>query len=188
LEAKANANSTIYWTLVVHNGWSLYMAATEKGLCYVGSQNKPFEQLDEWTRSRFPDGVLVQDEVKLQPYVEQIVEYFQGIRTSFTIPFDFRGTTFQLAVWDALCEIPYGQTRSYSDIAYHIQKPASVRAVGAAIGANPVLITVPCHRVIGKNGSLTGYRGGFDMKTELLRLERESAPAPVEAGRSPLHV
>ncbi|TMV44215.1 methylated-DNA--[protein]-cysteine S-methyltransferase [Paenibacillus mesophilus] len=188
MEAKTNANSTIYWTLLVHSGWNLYMAATEKGLCYVGSPNKPFEQLAEWVRGRYPGSRLVQDDEKVKPYAEQIVEYLQGVRTGFTIPFDFRGTSFQLAVWEALCEIPYGQTRSYSDIAYLIQKPASVRAVGAAIGANPILITVPCHRVIGKNGSLTGYRGGLEMKTELLRLERESAAAPAEAGRSPLHV
>jgi methylated-DNA-[protein]-cysteine S-methyltransferase len=77
-------------------------------------------------------------------------------------------------VWNALCEIPYGQTQSYSDIANYIAKPASVRAVGTAIGANPVLISVPCHRVIGKNGSLTGYRGGLDMKTKLLQLENEN--------------
>ncbi|MCZ2991702.1 MGMT family protein, partial [Acinetobacter baumannii] len=71
-----------------------------------------------------------------------------------------------------LCDIPYGQTRSYSDIAQQIQKPTAVRAIGRAIGANPILITVPCHRVIGKNGSLTGYRGGMEMKTQLLELER----------------
>ncbi|MBA2875441.1 O-6-methylguanine DNA methyltransferase [Anoxybacillus caldiproteolyticus] len=71
-----------------------------------------------------------------------------------------------------MCEIPHGQTQSYSEIANHIQKPASVRAVGTAIGANPVLIVVPCHRVIGKNGTLTGYRGGLEMKKRLLQLER----------------
>ncbi|RXZ77651.1 methylated-DNA--[protein]-cysteine S-methyltransferase [Paenibacillaceae bacterium] len=83
-----------------------------------------------------------------------------------------RGTPFQKAVWKALCEIPYGQTRSYSDIAHQIQKSAAVRAVGTAIGTNPILITVTCHRVIGKNGSLTGYRGGMEMKMILLELER----------------
>ncbi len=139
------------------------------------SQNKSFEELSDWAKSRFPGSVLVQDDKKLQPYAAELIEYLQGKRRSFTVPFDFHGTAFQIAVWNALCEIPYGQTQSYSDIANYIQKPAAVRAVGAAIGANPVLITVPCHRVIGKNGSLTGYRGGLDMKTQLLHLERENS-------------
>jgi methylated-DNA-[protein]-cysteine S-methyltransferase len=168
-------STTLYWTLLVHEDWSLYMAATSKGLCYVGSPNKPFEELANWAASRFPHNEWVQDDEWLRPYAAELMEYFQGKRKAFTVPHDFHGTAFQLAVWDALCKIPYGQTNSYSDIANHIQKPASVRAVGAAIGANPVLITVPCHRVIGKNGSLTGYRGGLDMKTQLLQLEREGS-------------
>ncbi|RAP26119.1 Methylated-DNA--protein-cysteine methyltransferase [Brevibacillus laterosporus] len=173
METKNN-NQMIYWTMLGHEEWNLYIAATGKGLCYVGSQNKPFEELSHWVERRFSNGVLVHDDEKLQLYATELIEYFQGARKRFSIPFDFYGTPFQLAVWYALCGIPYGQTQSYSDIATHIQKPSSVRAVGAAIGANPVLITVPCHRVIGKNGSLTGYRGGLDMKTKLLQLENEN--------------
>jgi methylated-DNA-[protein]-cysteine S-methyltransferase len=168
---EAKNNPTIYWTWLVHEYWNIYMAATSNGLCYVGSQNKPFELLADWAAGRFPGSSLVQDDERLQPYASELIEYFLGERKSFTVPFDCHGTSFQLAVWNALCNIPYGQTRSYSDIANQIHKPASVRAVGAAIGANPVLITVPCHRVIGKNGSLTGYRGGLDMKMKLLQLE-----------------
>jgi methylated-DNA-[protein]-cysteine S-methyltransferase len=170
---KEKTNLTILWSLFVYEDWNIFMAATSKGLCYVGSQNKPFEEMDDWVKSRFPGSSLVQNNERLQVYATELIEYFQGKLKSFTVPFDFDGTPFQLDVWNALCEIPYGQTQSYSDIANHIQRPASVRAVGAAIGANPVLITVPCHRVIGKNGSLTGYRGGLDMKTQLLKLERE---------------
>ena len=168
-----NTNLIMYWTLLVHGNWSMYVAATSKGLCYVGSHNKPFEELAEWAEARFPGSKLLQDDQKLHPYAEQLIDYLEGRRKAFTLPFDFRGTSFQLAVWHALCEIPYGETQSYSDIANHIRRPAAVRAVGAAIGANPVLITVPCHRVIGKNGSLTGYRGGLEMKTQLLQLERQ---------------
>ncbi|MCE5172278.1 methylated-DNA--[protein]-cysteine S-methyltransferase [Paenibacillus profundus] len=180
---KAKNNAAIYWTLLVHEQWHMHIAATSKGLCYVGSQNKPYEELSHWVKSRFPNSVMVQDDEKLQPYAAELIEYFQGKRKTFSVTFDFYGTSFQLAVWNALCEIPYGQTQSYSDIANHIQKPAAVRAVGAAIGANPVLITVPCHRVIGKNGALTGYRGGLEMKTQLLQLECESSL--IEG--SPLH-
>ncbi|WP_410510905.1 methylated-DNA--[protein]-cysteine S-methyltransferase [Paenibacillus sp. BR2-3] len=165
----------LFWTLLVHKDWEFYIAASEAGLCYVGSQNKPFSDLHEWAKRRFPGSELVSADDKMQPYVTELTEYLEGERQSFTIPFDFRGTPFQLAVWNALCEIPYGHTWSYSDIAAHIQKPASVRAVGAAIGANPILITVPCHRVIGKNGALTGYRGGLEMKMQLLNLERGSS-------------
>ncbi|WP_373232224.1 methylated-DNA--[protein]-cysteine S-methyltransferase [Cohnella sp.] len=165
----------IYWTLLTHEDWNMHIAATSKGLCYTGSQNLPFEELAHWAKLRFPRSTLIQDNEKLQAYVGELIEYFQGTRISFTIPFDYHGTPFQLAVWNALCSIPYGQTKSYSDIANQIQKSAAVRAVGAAIGANPILITIPCHRVIGKNGALTGYRGGIDMKTKLLQLERNGA-------------
>lgn len=170
---EENNKQAVWWSLFVHENWRFYMAATLKGICYVGSQNKPFEEMEDWVNHRFPGSLLIEEDERFNPFAAELIEYFQGKRQSFTVPFDCRGTAFQLAVWNALCEIPYGTTQSYSDIANHIGKPASVRAVGTAIGANPVLITIPCHRVIGKNGSLTGYRGGLDMKTELLQLERE---------------
>ncbi|WP_226001703.1 methylated-DNA--[protein]-cysteine S-methyltransferase [Paenibacillus sp. BJ-4] len=170
--ANQKTNKTIYWSLLTHEDWNLYIAATSGGLCYVGSPNQPVAELISWAENRFPGSSLVEDVASLQPYAKELIEYLQGERTSFTIPFDFQGTEFQMAVWNALCNIPYGETQSYSDIAHAIQKPASVRAVGAAIGANPILITIPCHRVIGKNGALTGYRGGLDMKVKLLQLER----------------
>ncbi|MGE7675131.1 methylated-DNA--[protein]-cysteine S-methyltransferase [Lysinibacillus sp. NPDC094403] len=166
---------TLYWSLLKLKDWNFYIASTSKGLVFVGSQNKPFEELFEWAKKRFPGSPLVEDNEKLEPYVVEITQYLEGERRTFTVPFEYVGTQFQLAVWNALCEIPYGQMKSYSDIANAINKPAAVRAVGAAIGANPVLITVPCHRVIGKNGSLTGYRGGLEMKTLLLDLEQQAS-------------
>ena len=108
----------------------------------------------------------------MEPYARELIDYMEGKRKEFTMPLDLHGTPFQQSVWKALQEIPFGQTVSYSDIAERIQNPKSVRAVGAAIGANPLLITVPCHRVIGKNGNLTGFRGGLEMKKQLLALER----------------
>lgn len=165
--------STLYWFLLKFKDWKFYIASTSKGLCYVGSHNKPFEELCEWAKKRFPGSLLIEDGEKLEPYAVEITQYLEGKRKTFTVPFDYNGTAFQLAVWNALCGIPFGQTKSYSDIANDINKPAAVRAVGAAIGANPILIAVPCHRVVGKNGSLTGYRGGLEMKTLLLDLERQ---------------
>ena len=103
---------------------------------------------------------------------EQLTEYFAGKRSCFNVPLDLSGgTEFQQAVWQALLAIASGQTASYGEISRHIGKPAAVRAVGAAIGRNPVSIIVPCHRVIGRNGSLTGYAGGLNRKTALLTLE-----------------
>lgn len=163
----------IYWSILSYKAWNLLVAATAKGLCFVGSQNMQYEELTLWVEKHYPGSQLIEDREQLQQYMVELIEYFEGERISFTIPFDYKGTAFQLAVWSELCEIPYGQTKSYSDIANRINKPSAVRAVGAAIGSNPVLIVVPCHRVIGKNGKLTGYRGGLEMKTQLLNLERK---------------
>ena len=114
---------------------------------------------------------LVGNDEVVEVYTNQIQAYLDGERSEFTIPVDLKGTAFQLAVWDALTKIPYGEKKSYSDIANMIQNPKAVRAVGAAIGANPVLMTIPCHRVVAKNGALTGFRGGLEMKEKLLALE-----------------
>jgi methylated-DNA-[protein]-cysteine S-methyltransferase len=162
----------VYWNYFVYKEWKMYMAATSKGLCYVSSPNKTFDELAMWVKTRLPNHCLMENDAELEGYVTQFKEYFQGRRTVFTVPVDLYGTRFQLSVWNALAEIPHGLTNSYSNIADRIHHPKSVRAVGAAIGANPILIAVPCHRVIGKNGTLTGYRGGLDMKTALLQLER----------------
>lgn len=168
-----NQHSIISWTQLQHDDWIVNIAASERGLCYVGSQDKPFEELADWVLARFPGCELVRNEAYMQPYVAELVDYFEGKLDRFEMAVDYKGTDFQMAVWNALCQIPYGQTLTYSDIANQIGKPAAVRAVGSAIGANPLLVTVPCHRVIGKSGALTGYRGGLDMKTRLLALERE---------------
>ncbi|RVT94361.1 methylated-DNA--[protein]-cysteine S-methyltransferase [Sphingomonas crocodyli] len=101
----------------------------------------------------------------------QLGEYFAGERTAFDLPLDFRGTDFQKAVWAALLTIPFGETRSYADIARAIGRPSACRAVGAANGRNPISIVAPCHRVVGTNGSLTGFAGGLDAKRLLLGLE-----------------
>jgi methylated-DNA-[protein]-cysteine S-methyltransferase len=103
--------------------------------------------------------------------LRQLAEYFAGDRTDFDIKLAPRGTPFQLDVWRTLQRIPYGETRSYADIARSIGRPTATRAVGAANGANPIPIIIPCHRVIGSNGSLTGFGGGMGVKRRLLDLE-----------------
>ena len=102
----------------------------------------------------------------------QLDEYFAGTRRTFDFPCRLRGTPFQRKVWAALCRIPYGETRTYKQIAEAVGSPKACRAVGMANHANPICIAVPCHRVIGTNGALTGYGGGLDMKAALLRLEK----------------
>ena len=102
---------------------------------------------------------------------QQLNEYFAGKRTRFELELDFTGTEFQKEVWAALLEIPFGETRSYGEIARRIGRPKAVRAVGAANGRNPISIVAPCHRVIGASGKLTGFAGGLDNKLLLLKLE-----------------
>lgn len=122
---------------------------------------------DGWERddAAFPDAV------------EQLESYFAGERTEFDLELELVGTPFQRSVWAALLTIPYGETRSYGEIAAQIGSPGAFRAVGLANGHNPIGIIVPCHRVIGSNGSLTGYGGGLDRKRALLALEKSRSPA-----------
>jgi len=108
----------------------------------------------------------------VSPYLRELDEYFAGRRREFSAPLDLRGTEFQLACWQALVEIPYGETRSYRDIAEAIGHPLAFRAVGMSNNRNPVAIIVPCHRVIASSGSLCGYGGGLDIKRKLLDLEQ----------------
>jgi methylated-DNA-[protein]-cysteine S-methyltransferase len=105
----------------------------------------------------------------------QLTDYFAGKRTSFSLKLDFKGTEFQKKVWTALLTIPYGETRSYGQIAKQIKNPRAVRAVGAANGKNPISIVTPCHRVVGSTGQLTGFAGGLDVKARLLALEGNKA-------------
>ena len=107
----------------------------------------------------------------MQPFVRELEEYFAGDRRDFSFPLDLRGTNFQLACWRALIAIPYGETRSYADIARAVGRPQGFRAVGMANNRNPVAIVVPCHRVIASDGTLCGYGGGLDIKRKLLELE-----------------
>ncbi|WP_447005501.1 methylated-DNA--[protein]-cysteine S-methyltransferase [Saccharothrix isguenensis] len=102
----------------------------------------------------------------------QLAEYFDGTRTSFDLPLDLIGTPFQRSVWEALCEIPYGTTVSYGELAQRLGRPSAARAVGLANGRNPIGIIVPCHRVVGSTGGLTGYGGGLERKRHLLDFER----------------
>jgi len=143
----------------------LFLACSTKGLVRLEFEAR-VQKLDSKT-------IELRESVKaLAPYVQELNEYFEGARREFTIPLDLRGTNFQLACWEALLAIPYGETRSYGDIARAIGHPQAFRAVGMSNNRNPVAIIVPCHRVIASGGSLCGYGGGLDIKRKLLDLER----------------
>jgi methylated-DNA-[protein]-cysteine S-methyltransferase len=145
----------------------LFLAASEKGLVRLEFDPRVMK-LDP---KKF---ALRESREALGPYLRELEEYFAGERREFTVPLDLRGTPFQLACWRALLEIPYGETKTYAEIARAIGHPAAFRAVGMANNRNPVAIIVPCHRVIATGGSLCGYGGGLDLKRKLLELEAAS--------------
>lgn len=124
----------------------------------------------EWKKEK--DVEKVEDDPLLKEAALQVKEYIRGERKEFQLPLRLNGTPFQKAVWNALLQIPYGETKSYQEIAVAIGNPKAVRAIGQANKANPISIIVPCHRVIGKNGHLTGYAGSrTDLKAKLLQIE-----------------
>lgn len=144
---------------------NLKLVASEQGLVAI-----------MWEKDR-PRRVVLDDLVEnaqhpiLQQTETQLKEYFSGSRTEFTVPLDVRGTPFQKQVWDALLGIPFGETRTYAQLAHQLGNPKATRAVGAANGRNPVAIIAPCHRVMGSSGALTGFAGGLEAKAYLLNLE-----------------
>lgn len=144
---------------------------TADGLACLAFPSHSLDGCVAWAETREPAAEVITRHACLDALSAQLTAYFKGTLRDFTVSLDLRGTHFQLDVWQALQEIPYGEVRSYGDIAHAIGRPRAVRAVGLANHANPVPIIVPCHRVIGSTGHLTGYGGGLDLKERLLLLE-----------------
>ena len=140
---------------------SLTLASTDKGLASV-----------HFGADVPASGII--DESANREVIQQLQEYFDGNRVRFDLPLDVQGTPFQMAVWDELRKIPYGATCSYGEIARALGKPGAARAVGMANHENPIAVVVPCHRVVGADGSLTGYAGGLHIKEKLLALETQA--------------
>jgi methylated-DNA-[protein]-cysteine S-methyltransferase len=132
---------------------------------------------DKPRRVRLDELVEHGDHTMLVRTEKELNEYFAGKRNAFTVPLDMRGTFFQKQVWEALLGIPFGETRTYGQLAIQLGNPKATRAVGAANGRNPIAILVPCHRVVGHSGKLTGFAGGLDAKAHLLELEGRGAAA-----------
>ena len=162
----------IYYGKMINPKWPIYVAVTEKGICFVGSLGEGKKELEEWIKKANPVDILEENWSKVASYATELEEYFRGERMTFDLPLDINGTLFQKKVWAELNKIPYGKTTTYGELAEKIGHPRSFRAVGTAVGKNPLLIIVPCHRVIHKNGQVSGYRGSLDMKIDLLTLEK----------------
>jgi methylated-DNA-[protein]-cysteine S-methyltransferase len=170
---------TVYFSRMDSPAGPLLLAATEeKGL-----------RLLNFDRGKLPptgkDEIWIESSEHLKSYVEQVNAYFRGELRNFTCKLDLIGTEFQKDCWKALLQVPYGKTCSYGDIARAIGRPLASRAVGMANHDNPIAIIVPCHRIVGANGTLTGYGGGLSTKEKLLRLEgadfRVAKPSPKAA-------
>lgn len=141
-------------------------------LIVVSDGRELVEVLFESAGESTPDlSGLKRDAETMRPFTSQIATYLKGELKDFHIPLRFSGTPFQKRVWSELVKIPFGETRSYQDIAKAVGSPSASRAVGSACGKNPIPIVVPCHRVIAKNGGLGGYSGGLELKKELLKIE-----------------
>jgi len=150
----------------------LRLAATPRGLARVAFSLGAACDFHGWLARMLPDAVHCERLPLLDEAERQLGEYFAGKRHDFALPFDLRGSAFQLAVWHALAAIPFGETRTYGEVARAVGRPGAARAVGAASGANPLAVIVPCHRVTAAGGKIGGYGGGLRAKRILLGLER----------------
>lgn len=171
------SDTTVTWTArETVFGW-LLVAQTERGLCAAGLYDSRGDA-EAALRAGFPQAESAQDDAALDEYVEAILAHISGERAALDLPLDVRATAFQLRVWQALRTIPRGETRTYSEIAAIIGDPKAVRAVASACAHNNVAIVIPCHRVIGKSGALSGYRWGVERKRALLAHEATVTPPP----------
>lgn len=160
----------LFYHVLNWNDIVLPLAFCKKGLVYVGAFDETVEEMQAWY-DRKQQFEWVEHPTE-NIYATQLQEYLDGKRQVFEFPIAFlKGTDFQKEVWCALCQVPFGQKSSYTQVAEKINRPKAVRAVGTAIGMNPLSIVVPCHRILTKNGQLGGYRGGLSMKMQLLKLE-----------------
>ncbi|MFT9488534.1 MAG: methylated-DNA--[protein]-cysteine S-methyltransferase [Tepidibacillus sp.] len=151
----------------------LTIAATTNGVCWIefGMIEDSLFLLKRWVKQWIGTDQIVEAKNELNTVIQQLIEYFSGQRTEFNIAIELYGTPFQKKVWETLLTIPYGEVRTYKDIAIQMNAPKAVRAIGGANHNNPIPIIVPCHRVIGSNGNLVGYGGGIKIKQYLLQLE-----------------
>ncbi|MGC1781804.1 MAG: bifunctional DNA-binding transcriptional regulator/O6-methylguanine-DNA methyltransferase Ada [Acidobacteriaceae bacterium] len=165
-------NVAIRYSIVDSSLDKMLVAATDVGICAI-SFGALESELEDDLAARFPLADIRRDDRELGPYLQQVLAEMTEHPVAMNLPLDVRATAFQRRVWEALQKIPRGETRSYSEVAREIGRPTAVRAVARACAQNPVAVVVPCHRVVGKNNALTGYRWGTERKKKLLALERQ---------------
>jgi AraC family transcriptional regulator of adaptative response/methylated-DNA-[protein]-cysteine methyltransferase len=168
---RGGAGETIRTALADCPFGRLLVGATETGVCFLGFA-EPDDALMGDLRRRFPRATLVSDDAGLADTVQAVVDFIEEPEVGLQLPLDLRGTAFQVRVWEALRKIPAGETRSYGELAKMIDAPRAIRAVARSCATNPVSLAVPCHRVIGSDGDLTGYRWGVPRKRALLEKEQ----------------
>jgi O-6-methylguanine DNA methyltransferase len=149
----------------------IYVASTDKGVCKVSVPRQTKRDFFRWLRENFDDIEVADNKSRNKEVIDQLVRYFNGKLAKFTVAVDMKGTPFQVRVWKDLTKIPYGTTISYKQLARRLGTTRGYQAVGRANAANPVPIIVPCHRVVGADGSLVGYASGIKTKEFLLKLE-----------------
>lgn len=163
----------------------ILIAATSRGVCRVRIGDEPGSLVSELCEE-FPFAEIRPDAARLRPWVAAFERYLAGRTQRLEVPLDVRASQFQRRVWDALCAIPYGRTRSYSEVAATLGQPRAARAVARACASNPVALAVPCHRVVGKGGGSGGYRWGVERKRWLLDLEHSSLVDAAGEPREPV--
>ena len=168
---RGGRGMTMTYAIVDSPVGRMMVAATDKGICSVKLGDRD-DRLEQDLRREYPAASIERDQSALRTWVGELIGHLNGSRPHLDLPIDVQATAFQWKVWRYLQSIPAGETRAYSDVARAIGKPAAVRAVARACATNPVCLVVPCHRVVGKNGSLTGYRWGIRRKKQLLDSER----------------
>jgi methylated-DNA-[protein]-cysteine S-methyltransferase len=164
----------LYYTQMNSPVGPLLLVSSEKGLVRIALPSESGGDRMNHITAEYPDACFIEDAGKNQEAVRQIEEYFSGTRKSFTLPLDLRGTDFQKKVWKAMLKVPFGRKRSYGQIARDIGNPKACRAVGGSCGKNTIAIVIPCHRIIGSDGSMTGFGGGISLKERLLDLEKKT--------------
>jgi O-6-methylguanine DNA methyltransferase len=165
--------ATLFYTKTNTPFGPLIVVSSDKGVVRVALPDESGRDRMDEIKREFPGSEFREDAQKNREAVHQLEEYFSGTRTSFDLPLDLQGTDFQKKVWKAMLKVPYGRTRSYGEIARDIGSPKASRAVGGSCGKNNIAIVIPCHRIIGSSGSMTGFGGGIPLKEKLLNLEKK---------------
>ncbi|HKV56480.1 MAG TPA: methylated-DNA--[protein]-cysteine S-methyltransferase [Candidatus Binataceae bacterium] len=176
-------DARLSYTIAATPFGKVLIATTERGLCWIGV-HQSVAHLESELRADLPKAEIGRADVSIAASFRPVIEYLTDARRSIEVCVDIRATPFQLAVWRELCAIPRGTTRSYGEIACRLGRPSAARAVGHANGSNPLAILIPCHRAIGSDGTLTGYRWGLEYKRRLLDRERASAQTSLALGVS----